>query len=149
MIRLMALLAAAIMAAALAACGSPEPLGGNDALSPPDDVVSSTPGDDSTGEPMGPRRVEPADGLVNVMPSVFEKARAIDEDTIEVFFYGGVEECYGLDRVEVDYGPRQVVVALFTGSRVNVGACIEIAEHQVTAVELDEPLDGRKIIDGS
>lgn len=146
--RLAAVLAALMVAAAPAACGSPQPSGGGTG-SGPDAPVTSTPGGGSTGQPAGPRAVHPEDGLVNVRASAFEKAEAVDEDTVEVFFYGGVEECYGLDRVEVDYEPKRVVVTLYTGSRVNVDACIEIAEHLVTTVELDEPLDGRKITDGS
>lgn len=66
-----------------------------------------------------------------------------------VRFYGGIEACEGLDRVEVDYEPRRIVVTLFVGRVPTAEACIEIAVLKATRVQLDEPVAGREVVDGA
>ncbi|MGH2735240.1 MAG: hypothetical protein ACRDKZ_06660 [Actinomycetota bacterium] len=150
-ILLVLLLAATLLAAA---CGSPGGEsgagGGGDAGAGPDTPVTSSP---RPRDPMpnsgGPMRVEPRDGLVDVRPVRFEKAEIKDENTVEIQFFDGVEECYGVDRVEVGYAPEEITVTLFPGREPEAEMCIELAVLKSVEVALDEPLDGRKIVDGA
>ena len=82
-------------------------------------------------------------------PNPYEKVVALDERTLEVRFWGGVEECYGVDRVDVEYGETDVTVTVFQGRVPTAEACIEIAVLTAVRVTLDEPLAGRKIVDGA
>jgi hypothetical protein len=75
----------------------------------------------------------------------------VADDKLEVTFYNGVPECYGVDRVEVEETDAEVTVTVFTGSLPLDGevACIEIAVLQAVAVTLDSPLGDRPLLDGS
>ena len=96
-----------------------------------------------------PRLLEPEPGLVDVMPHPWDSAEVLGRRTVQVTFYGGVEECYGLDRVEVRERPTRVVISVFTGRKPGAGVCIEIAELQAVRVTLDRPVGDRKIVDGN
>ena len=56
-----------------------------------------------------------------------------------------------LDRVDVRYDAATVTITLFEGHDPNAGdvACIEIAVYKRVVVQLDEPVDGRTIVDGA
>jgi hypothetical protein len=84
-----------------------------------------------------------------VRPNPFENVVVLDERTVEVRFYGGVEECYGVDRVDVEYGKTAVTVTVYQGRVPTAEVCIEIAVLTAVRVNLDEPLAGRKIVDGA
>jgi hypothetical protein len=84
-----------------------------------------------------------------VRPNPFEKVVVQDERTVEVRFWGGVEECYGVDRVDVEYGETEVTVTVHQGRVPTAEVCIEIAVLTAVRVKLDEPLAGRKIVDGA
>ena len=137
----------------VAACGS-EPsndsAGGNS--NSPDTPVTSTPEPQPTGPiKQGAQRVEPQPGMKDVRPQQFEKVKVLDDDTLRVFFYQGVAPCSVLDRVDVEYGTETVGLTLQIGSDPDDQdtACIEIAVYNYVDVELDEPLDGRKVVDGA
>jgi hypothetical protein len=95
--------------------------------------------------------VTPTPGLDGVVPAAIDSARALDGDKLEVRFYSGVEDCYGLERVDLDETDTEVTVAVFTGSRPEARdvACIEIAELVSTVVTLDAPLGDRAVVDAS
>jgi hypothetical protein len=135
----------------LAACGG---LGSDPARPgaqpPPDSPVTSSPVDPNSPIPSPtPRIVEPQTGLTDVRPQPWDSVERLDPRTLQVAFYSGVHECYGVDRVEVKYGSNAVTVSLFIGRVPGNQVCVEIAEYQAIAVELDEPLGGRDIIDGA
>jgi hypothetical protein len=116
----------------------------------PDSPVTSTPVDPTMPIPSpSPRMVEPVPNLRDVRPVPWEKAEPLGPRTLLVSFYSGVHQCYGVDRVDVEYTPEQVVVTLFVGRHKDAQICVEIAEYQAIEVELDEPLGGRKIVDGA
>jgi hypothetical protein len=73
----------------------------------------------------------------------------LNDRSLLVAFYSGVHECYGVDRVEVDYQAQDLIVTLFIGRVGGNRICIEIAEYQAVKVRLGEPLDDRKIVDGA
>ena len=174
--RILLAVPALALALLLGACGS-EPGAGSDATgsggsssgydgkgggsagypgdAPTSNVSDGTPrGDVDPDEPPGdlnPRRVEPQPGLDSVIPSALADTKVIDEQTLDVFFYNGVQDCYGLERVDLEYGEDRITVKVFTGSipTDEEVACIDIAELQVVRVELDEPIEGRRIVDGN
>lgn len=93
--------------------------------------------------------VQPRAGLVDVRPHRFERVRVTGPRTLVVRFYGGVEACEGLDRVELDYEENRIVVTLFVGRVPAAEVCIELAVLKATRVRLDEPVGGRKVVDGA
>jgi hypothetical protein len=115
----------------------------------PDDAVVSTP-IDQTPQP-GPtyQEVEPRDGLVDVVPHIWDRVEPVDQRTLRVEFYGGVEECEGLDRVEVEETEDDVTITLHTGRVREAEVCIEIAVLKSTEVGLGAPLGDREIVDGA
>jgi hypothetical protein len=115
----------------------------------PDTPVSSTPDPGIISPKPTPLLVEPRDGLVDVNPTPWDKARVLDPRTVEVRFYGGVEECYGVARVDVDYRKESVVITLFGGRVPTAEICIEIAVLKAVRVDLTEPLAGRRLVDGA
>lgn len=115
----------------------------------PDDPVTSTPNPGDTPTKPKPQFVQPRDGLVDVIPQQWDKAKIRDERTIDIWFYGGVEECYGLARVDVKYRTRSVVITLYGGRVSTAEVCIELAMLKAVHVDLSEPLAGRQIVDGA
>lgn len=110
----------------------------------------------SPGDPGGstkePKIVAPHPGMADVRPIRWEKAQPRRRGReLLVSFWSGVEPCHVLDRVEVDYGPDEVVVTLFQGREPDAEdvACAEIALLKAVRVPLDEPLDGRELVDGA
>jgi hypothetical protein len=123
----------------------------------PDATVSYTPcpGDDNpvvTDPYDGAQKVEPTPGMSDLYPHAFDKAVVGDDGrTLTIFFWSGVEPCYVLDHVDVDYGPSAITVTLFEGHDASAGdvACIEIALVKKVVVQLDEPVGDRRIVDGA
>jgi hypothetical protein len=129
--------------------GSVEPGSG------PDTPVSAEPcGDDHGGLPWGDpstaEPVEPTPGMADVRVRMFDRAIVNDDGTVTIVFTSGVEPCAVLDHVVVDYGD-DVTVTLFEGHDPDAGnvACIEIAVQKSVTIALDEPLNGRDIVDGA
>jgi hypothetical protein len=117
---------------------------------PPDAPVTSTPMEPTTPIPSPrPKIVQPRAGLLDVRPQPWDAVTPENERTLLVAFYSGVHECYGVDRVDVDYAAQDLTVTLFIGRVGGNRVCIEIAQYQAVRVRLDEPLDDRKIIDGA
>jgi hypothetical protein len=123
----------------------------------PDATVSYTPcpGDDDpvvTDPYDGAQKVEPTPGMSDLYPHAFDKAVVgNDGKTLTIFFWSGVEPCYVLDHVDVDYGPGAITVTLFEGRDASAGdvACIEIAVLKKVVVQLDEPVGDRRVVDGA
>jgi hypothetical protein len=123
----------------------------------PDATVSFTPcpgDDDSVVHDVedGAQLVEPTPGMADVRRHIFDHAVVNDVGTsITVFFWSGVEPCYVLDHVAVEYGAGAITITLFEGHDASAGdvACIEIALLKKVVVELDEPAGVRRIVDGA
>jgi hypothetical protein len=123
----------------------------------PDATVSYTPcpGDDDpvvTNPYDGAQKVEPTPGMSDRYPHTFDKVVVGDDGkTLTIFFWSGVEPCYVLDHVDVDYGPGAITVTLFEGHDASAGdvACIEIALLKKVVVQLDEPVGDRRVVDGA
>ena len=114
-------------------------------------VIHDVPSDEPIVGPE-PQVVEPRAGMAGTYARAFDSAAiGADDRTLTIDFVGGVEPCYVLDRVEVDYGVDAVTVTLYDGHEPGAGevACIDIGILERVIVELDEPLDGRAIVDGT
>lgn len=133
----------------LAACGQPSSQPGS---SGDEDVVSSDPNDNSSNNnPGGAKLVTPQGDAQNVIPGAWRRVKKLDEDTLKVFFWGGVEPCSVLDSVDVSYFGDEVALTLFhgTGSNSADKICPELAVLKVVQVDLTEPLRGRDVVDGA
>ncbi len=128
----------------MAACGAP----GSGAGAEPDSPVT---GGGAGRGPKGRAQIVAPDpgGVVNPRAVSWTKAKVEDDTHVVVTYYGGVEECYGLDRVKVGYRSERISITLFEGIRPGAGACIELAMAKATRVELSEPVAGRKLVDGA
>jgi hypothetical protein len=114
----------------------------------PDTPVTGTPSPGPTG-PFGAVEVTPRPGLVDVRPQRWDLAEPVGPRRIRVQFYGGVEECEGLDHVDVEETPDRVTITLFVGRVPEANVCIEIAVLKSVIVEVEDPLGGRQLVDGS
>ena len=144
------------LALLLAACGSSDDevvssgdTGTSDSTAPDTDVTAMTlPGAGSDTTVISWERIEPTDDLVGAtVATPTEVVVDPDDDSVVlVHFYGGVQDCYGA-RATVDETDDSVEVTLETGSRADAGdrACIEIAQAQELAVDLDAPLGDREL----
>ena len=141
------------LALILAACGQPSARSGGSDSSRDDDVVSSNPNDNpSPNDPGGGAKlVTPQGDAQNVIPGAWRRVKVVDEDTLKVFFWGGVEPCSVLDSVDVSYFGDQVALTLFHGAGSNSAdkVCPELAVLKVVEVDLTEPLGGRDVVDGA
>jgi hypothetical protein len=116
----------------------------------PGSPVTSSPGSPTFAPTPKPRIVEPVRGLVHVRRQPWESAKVLDPRTVRVAFYNGVEDCYGLARVDVREGPDQVEITVFVGEKPGDSlVCIDIAELQATLVTLEQPVGDREVVDGS
>jgi hypothetical protein len=115
----------------------------------PDDPVVSTPVSPQPNPGPTFLDVQPHDGLIDITPHIWDRAEPLGPRTIRVEFYGGVEECEGLARVDVEETDQSVTITLFTGRVPEAEVCIEIAQLKATRVELDSPVAGRTIVDGA
>jgi hypothetical protein len=114
----------------------------------PDTPVTATPAPGPTG-PGGARRVTPRPGLVDVRAQAWDRAEPVGPRRVRVEFYGGVEECEGLDHVDVAETGERVTITLFVGRVPEAEVCIELAVLKSVTIEVEESLRGRHIVDGS
>jgi hypothetical protein len=140
-----------------ASCGDPSDEGSGDSGAPPagspdpDSPVSSSPdpGGDGTDN-MKAMRVMAHQGLVDAAPHRYEKVKVVDSGrALDIYFWDGIEECRGVDHAHLTYEPDRITVNLFTGRNPEVEVCTEQAFYKVFTVELAEPLDDRKLVDGA
>ena len=118
----------------------------------PDASVGFTPCPDDEAPVIHPRVVEPTPGMADVHARPFDTAVVgVDGRTVNVDFTSGVEPCAVLDHIDVSYGADAVTITLFEGHDPSAGevACIAIGVFKRTIVTLDQPLDGRMVVDGA
>jgi hypothetical protein len=118
----------------------------------PDASVGFTPCPDDESPVIHPQVVEPTPGMADVHARPFDTAAVRDDGrTVNVDFTSGVEPCAVLDHVDVSYGADAVTITLFEGHDPSAGevACIAIGVFKRTIVTLDQPLEGRAIVDGA
>lgn len=138
--------------------GDPGSVGGSGDTEPDDTKPGATGPDEPVGEEPAPHdlpaadgalHVEPVPGIVDSRPHAIDRISvAADGRTVTVYWWGGVDSCYGLDEVLVERDADGMpVIAVLEGTLPDLGdvACIEIALSKATTITLDEPL----YLDGS
>lgn len=141
-VRVLTLLVAAVL---LTACAERAGIGADPG---PDSPVTNTPFPAPTGTG-GALEVTPSPGLVDVRPQPWDRAQVVGSRRVRVEFYGGVEECEGLDHVDVEETADRVTITLFVGRVPEAEVCIEIAVLKSVTIEVEESVRGRDIVDGS
>jgi len=115
----------------------------------PDDPIAGVPDPNAPPDGDGALHVEPEPGIVNSRPHAIDRISvAPDGRTVTIYWWGGVQDCYGLDEVRVERdADRTPVFTVLEGTVGDLGdvACIEIALSKATTITLDEPL----YLDGS
>ena len=113
--------------------------------SDPGGPVGTNPGPAQPVDPIddGWALIKPAKGLKDVRKQAWDHiAIAPDGKTVTVYFWGGIEPCYGLSDVKAAVANGVLTVTLFTGTPANGKdvACIEIAKAYKAVVTLDKPI---------
>jgi hypothetical protein len=141
---------------AATACGEPSsndggaPAGDAGGRQDPDDPVSSTPDPGGGQGSMKALEVELRDQLVQPREHPFEKSKVVEGgEAVELYFWDGIQACGGPQRVESEYRAGEVALTLFVGRNPRAEVCTEQAVYKVLTVSLDEPLDGRQVVDGA
>ena len=129
----------------LGGCAGSTPVRSGGSESP----VSSTPGLPTPAPGPTALNVSPRPGLVDIRPHLWDRFEQVGPRRLRIEFYGGVEECEGLDRVEVDETANRVAVSLFVGRVPEAEVCIEIAVLKSVIVRVDAPIGDRKVVDGN
>jgi hypothetical protein len=115
----------------------------------PDEPITGAPAPGHPPSGDGALHVEPVPGVVDSLPHAIDRVSvAADGRTATVYWWGGVDSCYGLDEVRVERDADGMpVITVLEGTLPGLGdvACIEIALSKATTITLDEPL----YLDGS
>lgn len=93
----------------------------------------------------GAVHVQPEPGIVNAIAHAWDHIRLQpDGRTMTVYYWGGVEACYGLAGVDVRRNADGLLeIQVFEGQHGDLApdtACIEIALLKAVTVLLEEPL---------
>jgi hypothetical protein len=104
--------------------------------------------DPMTGD--GALHVQPVPGVTNARQvSIDHVALDADGKTLTVYWYGGVDTCYALEKVVAEPNADGVLVlTVFEGTLPGLPAdqaCIELAMLKATTITLEQPL----FLDGS
>lgn len=142
----------AVLAIATAACS---PAGADDTPDTTPPPTTEVPADDAPAqdEPMPVpgddgeityRPIEPEGDLAGegTVPSGGELI-SVDGNTVTIGFWMGVEDCYGVERIDVAETETKVTVDVTIAERSLDQVCIAIAEARSVTVELDAPLGDR------
>jgi len=113
----------------------------------PDDPVSA-PAQHDSGEGSRPELREPEEGLAGVRARPFERHRAWKKN-VTVFYWSGVDECYGLDHIDVRERRRKVILTVHEGHHPEAGACPDVAVEVRSIARLRKPLGTRRVVDGA
>ncbi|HYN98587.1 MAG TPA: hypothetical protein VEU28_02825 [Actinomycetota bacterium] len=98
-----------------------------------------------------PTMVSPKPGMDNVHPVTWRRAEVLNDRMVRIHYESGVAPCSVLDRVEVDYREAEIAVSLFEGSdpAFKDAVCIMIAQFKAVDVPLEQPVNGRAIVEGN
>jgi hypothetical protein len=95
--------------------------------------------------------VRPRPGLFNAEPESWERAVVTPDDRhVAIYFMTGVPPLHALDHVDVLYERRRIVLTVHVGTTEDVDSWkTGPAITRVVLCELDEPVRGRRLVDGS
>lgn len=141
-------LLAALLGAACSPSSEPGPPAGARTPDPHAPVVSTPEGSRTSKD--GAIRVASRINLEDPKPVPWDRYELLDGGiALDLYYWSGVEECYGFDHPEVIYGRKRIVVTLYEGRVPEADACIELAVRKVVEVALGEPVGDRKVVDGA
>ena len=146
-----------LLSLVVAACGEPsDEGGGSDSSAPVESPDPDTPDssmDDSGGGTTGDlkaMRVKAQERLVDIRPHSYEEVEVVDSgEALDIYFWDGIEECSGVDHAHLTFEADRVTVNLFTGRNPKAEVCTEQAVYKVFTLDLTQPLEGRKLVDGA
>lgn len=82
--------------------------------------------------------VTPTNDLTDVAETGWDRVEFRDDGrTLDVYF-SGIEDCFGLDRVDVTTSAEGLDVRVFTGRIPSAGVCRYATRNYVTTVQLDD-----------
>ena len=95
--------------------------------------------------------VRPQPGLFNVEPDRWERAVVTPDDRhVAIYFVSGLPPLHALDHVDIRYEPEQIVLTVYVGTTEDVDSWkTGPAILRGVLCELDEPVAGRRLVDGS
>jgi hypothetical protein len=126
--------------------GTVEPggAGGGGALDPDAPVTGSPIVDDPAPDGDGALHVTPQKGIINPVPHTFDRVTvSADGRTLTVYYWGGVDACYGLASAEaIRNADGTYTILVLEGTRDTAAefACIDIALLKAVDITLDEPI---------
>jgi hypothetical protein len=130
-----------------------QPPGFSPGSPPPTFVVPTTYPYEPPPDPYTPESslVQPKPGMENLHKTGWDRVEVLGPNKVRVHFVSGVAPCTVLDHVDVDYRPNEIVITLWEGNDPSSGemACIMIAQYKAVDVNLAEPVNGRKFVDGA
>lgn len=130
--------AALVLAVVLGVLALSDPGDSSGTVSPGGGGSDAVPGSPGTATPSEPAQDQPMTRFTAVTSGP-------DDTTLEVSFWGGVEECY---RYTVRARESADVVRLtLDEKRTHDGPCIELARQYDRTVPLDTPLGDRRVVD--
>src|SRR5918999_6293431 len=92
----------------------------------------------------------PQPGLFNVEPESWERAVVPpDARHVAIYFASCPPPLHELDHVDVRYEPERIVLTVYVGTTEDVDSWKLPAVMRVVLSELDEPVAGRRLVDGS
>ena len=99
---------------------------------------------------MKAHEVELRDQFIQPRKHPFEKSKIVkDGEAVELYFWDGIQACGSPQRIESEYRPGAVALTLFVGRNPKAEVCTEQAVYKMLTVSLEEPLDGRQVVDGA
>jgi hypothetical protein len=126
---------------------------GSHAAAPVSRTATVTLEDPLQGRPvLGGRQelVRPQPGLFNVEPASWERAVVTPDDRhVAIYFISCPPPLHELDHVDVRYEPERIVLTVYVGTTEDVDSWKLPAITRVVLCELDEPVAGRRLVDGS
>lgn len=114
--------------------------------SPDDSVTAPVRFDD--GDRSRTELREPEDDVVDPYPRIFDRHKA-NGRKVTLFYYSGVDECYGLHHIKIRERARKVILTVFEGRDPEAEACPEIAVAVRSVATLRRPLGDRPVVDGA
>jgi hypothetical protein len=94
--------------------------------------------------------VRPQPGLFNVESDSWERAVVTPDDRhVAIYFMSCPPPLHELDHVDVRYEPERIVLTVYVGTTEDVDSWKLPAITRVVLCELDEPVAGRRLVDGS
>jgi hypothetical protein len=94
--------------------------------------------------------VRPQPGLFNLEPDSWERAVVTPDDRhVAIYFMSGPPPLHELDHVDIRYEPEQIVLTVYVGTTEDVDSWKTPAICRVVLCEVDEPVAGRRLADGS